>query len=83
VAVAFSALAVELGGPVVTPLVDPMAWALAALRASWEAAMGLPGWSALGWWRFVSVVSGGRLMAANTDFPLLIVGRRRFMPPIP
>jgi hypothetical protein len=28
-------------------------------------------------------VSGGRLIAVNTDSPWLIVGKRRFMPPVP
>jgi hypothetical protein len=28
-------------------------------------------------------VSGGRLIATNTDSPYLVVGKRRFMPPVP
>jgi hypothetical protein len=43
----------------------------------------LAGWDALGGWRFVSAVSGGRVIATNTNTPYLIVGRRRFMPPVP
>ena len=82
-AVAFSALAVELGGAVLTPLADAGGRALEAIRAAWEAATALPGWAALGAWRFASAVSGGRLIATNTDSPWLIVGRRRFMPPVP
>jgi hypothetical protein len=34
-------------------------------------------------WRFACSVSGGRLIAANAISPYLIVGRRRFMPPVP
>jgi hypothetical protein len=83
VAIALSALAVELGGAAVTPLGHLGGWWLAALAAAWEAAVGLPGWEALGLWRFVSAVTGGRLIATNTDSPWLIVGRRRFMPPVP
>ncbi len=83
VAVAFSALAVELGGAAVAPLVHLEGWSLAALAAAWEAAVAFPGWAALGLWRFVSAVVGGRLIATNTDSPWLIVGRRRFMPPVP
>jgi hypothetical protein len=82
-AVAFAALAVELGGEVVTPGGDLKAWVLSAMAAAWAAAVGLPGWAALGAWRFVSVVSGGRLVAANTDPLSIVVGKRRFMPPVP
>lgn len=80
---AFSALAVELGGQPVRPPDDPGRFALTALGAAFEAACGLPGWLALSGWRFASAVTGGRLIAANTISPFLVVGRRRFMPPIP
>ena len=82
---AFAALAVELGGePVVPrPAADPRGFALAAIGAAFGAAAGLPGWLAVGCWRFASSVSGGRLIAANTGSPYLIVGTRRFMPPVP
>lgn len=83
VAVSFAALSVELGGPVLTVGRDVCRWALDAIGGSWEAASGLPGWLAVGRWRFVCSVSGGRLIATNTDAPLMIVGRRRFMPPVP
>ena len=83
-AVAFAALAVELGGgEVVTPSRDLKGWVLLAMAAAWAAAAALPGWAALGAWRFVSVVSGGRLLASNTDPLSIVVGRRRFMPPVP
>ena len=81
--VAFAALAVELGGEAVRPPADPGRFALAAIGAAFEAACALPGWAELGVWRFASSVSGGRLIAANMISPFLIVGRRRFMPPIP
>ena len=58
-------------------------FALAAIGAAFDAAAGLPGWLRLGAWRFASSVSGGKLIAANKDSPFLIVGRRRFMPPVP
>jgi hypothetical protein len=83
VAVTFAALAVELGGVTVRPLRHLEGWALAAMAAAWEAAAGFPGWAALGGWRFVSAVCGGSLIATNTDPLWMIVGRRRFMPPIP
>src|SRR6266852_2768859 len=81
--VAFAALAVELGGEAIRPAPGAAGLALAAIRAAFEAACALPGWAGLGVWRFASSVSGGRLIAANATSPFLIVGRRRFMPPIP
>ncbi len=81
--VAFAALAVELGGEPVRPAADPGRFALAAITAAFGAAAALPGWAGLGVWRFASSVCGGRLIAANTTSPWLVVGRRRFMPPVP
>jgi hypothetical protein len=79
----FAALAVELGGEAVRPSVEAGRFALAAIGAAFGAAGGLPGWLAAGLWRFASSVSGGRLITANTTSPYLIVGSRRFMPPVP
>ena len=81
--VAFAALVVELGGDVVSGLGDTVGAVLAAMAAAFAVASSLAGWGALGWWRFVSAVSGGRLLATNTNSPYLVVGRRRFMPPVP
>ena len=80
-AVSFSALAVELGGEVVRPLPDRLRSAVAAIGAAFTAAAGLPGWAALGRWRFACAVTGGSLLAANASSPFLIIGARRFMPP--
>jgi hypothetical protein len=79
----FAALAVELGGPAVTPPEAVCEFALAAIGAAFAAAAGLPGWLAVGVWRFASAVSGGTLIAANITSPFLMVGKRRFMPPVP
>jgi hypothetical protein len=81
--VAFAALAVELGGEAIRPAAEASRFAVAAIGAAFSAATALPGWAALGVWRFASAVTGGRLIAANTTSPYLIVGRRRFMPPVP
>lgn len=80
-AVSFSALCVELGGEVVRPLPDPLRSAASAIGAAFAAAAGLPGWAALGRWRFACAVTGGSLLAANASSPFLIIGARRFMPP--
>jgi transposase-like protein len=82
-AVAFAALAVELGGEVVTLQPGRFRWCLAAIDAAWWAATGLPGWLGVGRWRFVCCVTSGSFIATNTNSPFLIVGKRRFMPPVP
>jgi hypothetical protein len=80
---AFGALAVELGGEVAPAGSDLRSGALLAIRASWRAAVSLPGWAQLGPWRFCSAVCGGSFCAPNTNSPYLYVGRRRFMAPVP
>jgi hypothetical protein len=82
-AVSLAALAAELGGETVTPLVHATRSALSSMRAAWRVASGLPGWLGCGRWRFVSAVTGGSVIAANTNSPYLFVGGRRFMPPVP
>jgi len=42
-----------------------------------------PGLVICGRWQYISAVTGGRLIATNTNSPYLIVGTRRFMPPVP
>jgi hypothetical protein len=81
-ALSFAALAVELGGEALTPRGDPRCDALAAMRVAWKAACALPGWLAVSAWRFCSAVCGAALLVTNTNSPYLIVGRRRFMPPV-
>ena len=81
--IAFAALAVELGDEPVTQAADAGLFAVEAVGAAFTAATALPGWAAAGAWRFVSAVSGGRLIAANIISPFLVIGRRRFMPPVP
>ncbi len=56
--------------------------AVTAIRCAFAAACEFPGWVGLGRWRFASAVSGGRLLAANMISPYLVVGRRRFLPPV-
>jgi len=82
-AAAFAALAVELGGDAVSATGDAAVAALGAVTAAFEAASGLPGWAALGRWRFAWLVCGGTLLAANTNPPWFVIGTRRFMPPMP
>lgn len=82
-ATGFAAVAVELGGGLLVAVADSRRWALSAMGAAWHQAMGLPGWLAVGRWGFCSSVCGGSLLAVNTNSPWMVVGRRRFMPPVP
>lgn len=79
----FAALAIELGGEPFPPPAGAARFALAAIEAAFAAAGGLPGWLAAGLWRFASAAVGGTLITANITSPFLVVGRRRFMPPVP
>jgi hypothetical protein len=81
-ALSFGALCVELGGETLSAVADPWRDALAAIGSAWRAAGTLPGWLAVHPWRFASSVCGGTLVATNTNSPYLIVGKRRFMPPV-
>jgi Domain of unknown function (DUF6431) len=82
-AVAFAALCVDLGADAPRRVGDRLACALQAIAHAWRAACGLPGWRQVNPWRFCSSVCGGSLLASNTNSPWLVVGRRRFMPPVP
>ncbi len=82
-AISFAALAIDLGAEVVGELGRVSADALTATRSAWRAVSGLPGWLGCGRWRFVSSVTGGTFVATNMNSPYLIVGKRRFMPPVP
>ena len=84
-AVAFAALAVELGGRGTDDRWRTRcATRSAAMTAAWRAAAAPAGMAgACSPWRFCSSVCGGTLVATNTNSPYLVVGRRRFMPPVP
>ena len=79
----FSAVAVEVSG--VAPELPAGAdrAALAAMSWAWASAVSRAGTAAGSLWVFVSLVTGGLLLAANTDPPWLVFGRRRLMPPVP
>ena len=81
--VAFAALAVELGGVAVTPPAGGGPVRADRDRRRVRRGRRPAGMGRLGAWRFASAVTGGRLIAANTVSPWYVVGRRRFMPPVP
>ena len=66
--VAFAALAVELGGEAIARRTARRVRA-GRDRRGVRRVRGLPGWLAVGLWRFASSVSGGRLIAANKARP--------------
>jgi hypothetical protein len=53
--------------------------ALGALRLVFDAV----GASSGSLWALASLVTGGKLLASATDPPWIVLGGRRFMPPIP
>ena len=82
VAVSFSAVAVDLAGAVVRPVANAGRHGLLAITQAFDAAQDRPGWHLVARWRFVACVTGGRLLATNTDSPYRFIGRRSFMVPI-
>jgi hypothetical protein len=80
--VSFSACAIELGGAVVALTGEARRDAVVAIEAAFEAASDLPGWADLGRFGFCSRVTGGRLIAPNTIFPAILLGKRRFIAPV-
>ncbi|MGH8543308.1 MAG: helix-turn-helix domain-containing protein [Gammaproteobacteria bacterium] len=82
-AAAFAAVVVELSGWAPRLPTAPARLALAAICCAFGAARARAGPALPGLWDFAALVSGGRLLAANSDPLWLVVGRRRFIPPDP
>lgn len=80
---AFSALVVELGGDVISFVNNYKKYALSSIEEAFQSATKLPGWHAIGMWNFVSVITGGKIIATNTNSPFLRVGKRYFIYPVP
>lgn len=80
---ALSAVTVELCGWAPVLPVEPTAAALAAITAAFTAMVARAGPEPLGLWPFAGLVTGGALLAANTDPLSIILGNRRFMAPVP
>lgn len=79
----FAALAVELTG--VAPMLggELAAHALEAIDAALAAACVRAGPWVPARWAFAALVTGGRLLATNTNPPWSVFGSRRFIPPVP
>ncbi|MGH9118369.1 MAG: hypothetical protein ACRD0A_11010 [Acidimicrobiales bacterium] len=83
VAAGFAALVVELSGWAPRLAAETARGALAAIWLAFSAAGARAGPLLPGLWGFAALVSGGRLLAANSDPLSIVLGRRRFMPPVP
>ena len=81
-ATAFAAAAIEFGGAVAELSGEARRDAVVAIEAAFEAASGLPGWVELGAWGFSSRVTGGRLIAPNSNPLAISLGKRRFIAPV-
>lgn len=84
-AAAFAAVVVELAGsaPSVRPTASVEGHALAVMHAAFAAALARAGPALRSLWRFVATVTGGRLLATNTDPLSIVIGRRRLIAPVP
>lgn len=82
-AAAFAAVVVELSGWAPTLPAEPAGGALAAIGCAFNAALARAGPARARLWRFAALVTGGKLLVANSDPLSIVVGRRRFIPPVP
>ena len=82
-AAAFSAVVVELCGLAPVLAVQPARRALAAITVAFNVMVSRAGPQPPRLWPFAGLVTGGGLLAANTDPLWTILGKRRFMPPVP
>jgi hypothetical protein len=82
-AVAFAACAWSSAGPPSHRRRRPDELRPSGMAAAWRAASALPGWLVSRSMALRSSVCGGTFLSANTNSPWLIIGKRRFMPPVP
>jgi hypothetical protein len=82
-AAGFAAVVVELSGVAPVLVVEPARRALGAIASAFLAVRSRAGPALPGLWPFASLVTGGGLLAANSDPLSLIIGRRRLIPPVP
>lgn len=82
---AFAAVAVEVAG-LAPSLAMPRAvaeHALAAIHQAFDAVAARAGPALGSLWAFVALVTGGRLLATNTNPLSIVLGRRRLIVPVP
>jgi hypothetical protein len=82
-AAGFAAVVVELSGLAPVLGVAPAGRALDAIGLAFTAVRSRAGPGLPGVWPFAALVTGGRLLAANSDPLSIVIGRRRLMLPVP
>ena len=82
-AAGFSAVMVEVSGLAPVLPIEPAGRALDAIASAFAAVRSRAGPRLPGLWPFAALVTGGRLLAANSDPLWFIIGRRRFIGPVP
>lgn len=82
-AAGFSAVVVEVSGLAPTLPVELPGLAMASIAAAFDAVRCRGGPALGGMWAFASLVTGGALLATTTDPPWFVLGRRRFIAPVP
>ncbi|MGH9187361.1 MAG: hypothetical protein ACRD0U_16345 [Acidimicrobiales bacterium] len=82
-AAGFAAVAVDMSGLAPVLGVDPAGRALATMASAFAAVGARAGPGLPGLWPFAGLVTGGRLLAANSDPLWFVIGKRRFIGPVP
>lgn len=82
-AAGFSAVVVELSGLAPVLMIDPAGRALGAITSAFTTVRSRAGPALPGLWPFAALVTGGGLLAANSDPLWFIIGTRRLIPPVP
>jgi hypothetical protein len=82
---AFAAVTVEVAGlaPSSSASRSLAEHALGAIRCAFAAVAARAGPALASRWRFVALVTGGRLLATNTNPLSIVLGRRRLIVPVP
>ena len=85
IAAAFAAVAVEMTGlvPSLPARLSIAEHALGAIRDAFAAVAARAGPALGSLWAFVALVTGGRLLATNTNPLSIVLGRRRLIVPVP
>jgi hypothetical protein len=82
-AAGFASLVVEIGGMAPRLADEAARAAVGAVDWAWTAARLRSPCVARSCWMLASLVTGGRLLAANSDPPWTVLGNRRWIPPVP
>jgi len=82
-AAGFAAVVVEVSGLAPALAAELPRLALEAIEAAFNAVRSRAGPALVAMWAFASLVTGGALLATTTNPPWFILGRRRFIAPVP